>query len=127
MIVYWVGNPAVEGDNLPYKLLPKLHHAFPTITFIEIDPTESFIPEDGSIIIDTVQGISDVRWFENLDNFLETKRVSVHDYDLGLHLKLLQKLHKTQVRILGIPQGKSIEDIVPEVMRHLQENPYVPS
>ncbi len=106
MKVYVVGNPLVSEDSLPFTLLPKLRKAFPSITFEEADPNENFIPEDGSIIIDSVQGIDHVTWFDSLDAFAQTKSVSPHDYDLGLHLKLLIKIQKIRtVRIIGVPHG----------------------
>ena len=112
MKVYIVGNPLVKVDSLPFKLLPKLKKEFPEGRFEEVDPTENFIPENDSIIIDTVVGIDHVRLFTDLDEFVPFSSVSAHDYDLGLHLQLLKKLGKiTSVSILGIPndvnaQGK---------------------
>src|SRR3989344_6920703 len=112
MKVYIVGNPLVKVDSLPFKLLPKLRKEFPEVRFEEADPTENFIPENDSIIIDTVVGIDHVRLFTDLDEFVPFSSVSAHDYDLGLHLQLLKKLGKiTSVSILGIPndvnaQGK---------------------
>ena len=112
MKVYIVGNPLVKVDSLPFKLLPKLRKEFPEVRFEEADPTENFIPENDSIIIDTVVGIDHVRLFTDLDEFAQFHSVSAHDYDLSLHLQLLKKLGKiTSVSILGIPndvnaQGK---------------------
>lgn len=119
MKVYIVGNELVKEDSFPIKFLPKLRKTFPTITFEEADPNENFVPDDGSIIIDTVQGIDKVTWFDSLDAFEVTKSVSPHDYDLGLHLRLLKKLKKLEsVRILGIPRGASPEKIL-TVLRHM--------
>jgi Ni,Fe-hydrogenase maturation factor len=104
MKAYIVGNPLVKEDSLPIVLLPKLRKALPDIAFEEADPNENFVPEEGSIIIDTVQGIKEVTLFETLDVFEQTTSVSPHDYDLLLHLQLLKKLHKiTSVHILGVP------------------------
>lgn len=104
MKVYVIGNPLVKDDSLPFKFLPKLKKTFPKLDFIEADPNENFVPEDGSIIIDTVQGIDDVRWFDSLDEFAMTRSVSPHDYDLGFHLRMLLKLKKIKnVKIIGLP------------------------
>src|SRR3989344_7472818 len=112
--VYLIGNPSVDADNLPHALLSYLQHSY---ACIEVDPTETFEPVEGAVIIDTVQGIERVQWFDSLDDFVVTKSVSVHDYDLYLHLKLLQKLTKIKIRILGVPQGKKVEEVIDEVMK----------
>jgi len=116
MKIYVVGNPLVPEDSMPLKLLPKLKKAYPCIDFEEADPNENFIPEEGSIIIDTVAGIDRVTLFDSLNAFTETHSVSPHDYDLGFHLLLLKKLHKIQsVRLIGIPQKASSADILKAV------------
>lgn len=104
MKAYVLGNPGADNDSLPVRLISDFRKAFPDIEFIETDPTENFEPEEGSVIIDTVEGLTECRWFDYLDAFQQSAHVSVHDYDLYLHLKLLQKLGKLPaVRIFGIP------------------------
>jgi hypothetical protein len=120
MKVYIIGNPIVAGDNKPFVMLPKLKKSFPHIQFEVADPNENFIPEEGSIIIDTIQGIDSVTLFDSLDAFQKTSSVSPHDYDLLLHLQLLQKLHKiTSIRIIGIPQKVTGENLFKEVSHYL--------
>ena len=120
MKIYSVGNTLVKEDHASLLLLPKLQLEFPDIEFEEADPNENFIPEDGSIIIDTVQGIDQVTWFDSLDEFVQIRSVSPHDYDLGFHLRLLQKLHKiSRVTILGIPDHGA--DYLSEVVKKIKE------
>lgn len=108
MNVYIIGNILVKEDSLPIRYLPGLRKIFPDIAFEEVDPTENFIPEEGSVIIDTVQGITNVTLFHSLDVFEKTTRISPHEYDLLLHLQLLKKLHKiSRVTIIGVPQSES--------------------
>jgi hypothetical protein len=120
MKIYVVGNPMVSEDCIPLQLLPKLKKNFFSVQFEEVDPNENFIPEEGSIIIDTVQGIDRVTLFDSLDAFEATHSVSPHDYDLGFHLRLLQKIHKiTTVRIIGVPQGGNTEKLFKAVSSHI--------
>lgn len=121
MIIYIVGNPFVAKDSKPLQLAPKLKRTFPQLSFREVDPNENFIPEEGSVIIDTVVGLPSVRLFTDLNEFMTTKSVSPHDYDLGFHLKLLQKLKKLHhITILGIPTDGHAEETVSVVCAHLQ-------
>ena len=109
-VVYIVGNPEVQGDDMPFTILPQLRRAFPSVRFREADPNENFIPEEGSVIVDTVEGIDAVRSFDSLDEFAEHHTVTAHDYDLAFHLRVLKKLHKIDfVSILGIPINSTIK------------------
>lgn len=104
MKAYVLGNPLVKGDSLPVLMIAEFRKAFPEIEFSETDPTEELTPEEGSVIIDTVAGITECTWFDGLDSFAQTAHVSVHDYDLYLHLRLLEKLGRLPaIRIFGIP------------------------
>ena len=110
MIVYLIGNSIVPEDSAPLTLAPIIRKTFPAVSVVEADPNENFIPEEGSIIIDTVKGISRVTSFDDVNEFITTKSVTPHDYDLGFHLKLLQKLGKLPpVRIIGMPFGMDVD------------------
>jgi len=120
MKIYVAGNELVENDRLPLELLPILVKTFPDYSFEAVDPNENFIPEEGSIIIDTVEGITGVQWFNDIDAFVATRSISPHDYDLGFHLLFLRKLHKiSQVQILGIPQSGYNWEIVSKIIEEL--------
>ena len=111
MKIYLVGNPLVKEDSLPFKLLPKLRKEFPSMVFEEADPNENFIPEDSSIIVDTVVGLDAPQVFTSLEQFQQVRSVTTHDFDLLLHLQLLTKLQKLErVKIIGIPamEGKKV-------------------
>jgi hypothetical protein len=114
-----VGNPAVRRDTVQYRILPQLRRVFPSVDFREADPNENFVPEEGSIIIDSVEGIDSVQLFDSLDDFAAHHTVSSHDYDLAFHLRVLQKLHKiSSVTILGVPV-RSTDKIIPDVRKTL--------
>ena len=121
MKVYIVGNPLVEEDSLPMRMLSLLHKEFPHVVFEDVDPNENFFPEEGSVIIDTIKGISDVTWFTDIHSFITTKSVSAHDFDLGFHLQLITKLHKLRtIKILGIPIGMSRDKALVTVSKALR-------
>ncbi len=108
--IYCLGNTLFEQDSLPVRLMPDLKRSFPDMSFESVDPTENFIPEDKSILIDTVEGIKEITVFPTLEKFEDSARVSVHDYDLLLHLKLLKKINiLPHITIIGIPSNLSIK------------------
>ena len=120
MKVYVLGNPLVKEDNMPLRLLPKLKKTFSSIHFRVVDPTENFIPEEGSVILDTIDGFGEVTLFTDVSKFQTTRSVTLHDFDLMLHLQLLIKLHKVDsVKIIGLPVHKSETTIYEDVRSFL--------
>src|SRR3989338_8527460 len=95
MKIFVFGNTRVKEDSLPLRILPRLKKQFPKIDFVVSDPTEIIDSSTKELwILDSATDISDVTIFEHLSAFQSSSRVSVHDYDLALDLKLLQKLGK---------------------------------
>lgn len=113
--VFYSGNIILGCDNKPHLLIPHLKKKFPQIGFLHYDPTEE-LPENFSgkfILIDTVTGISKVTVFSNLNKFSPSPRVTLHDYDVLLNLKLMMKLKKIkEVTVIGIPQKGNLEDLL---------------
>ncbi len=121
MSIYCFGNTIDSGDYIPVQLIPILRKEFPAVSVIHLDPSENFIPEHASVLIDSVEGASTVQMFSDIDAFVITKSVSVHDYDLGLHLQLLKKLHKLpKIRIIAVPRYSSIMQVRNEVIALLR-------
>lgn len=71
-------------------------------------------------IIDAVKGIDRVRLITEADLLEVKKRLSMHDYDLGMHLTLLKKIHpELRLRIIGVPIGSKPDEVMPEITRLL--------
>lgn len=115
--VYVVGNAVDPRDRFPMRLLPSLRHHFPEIAFLPFDPTEEFPPHTPHLVlIDTVEGISRVTLFSDTDEFSFSPRVSVHDYDLPIHLSLLKKLGKLEkLTIVGIPTSGDRKNVLSDL------------
>ena len=99
------GNPLLDFDSLPLKLVPELQKEFPEINFVVLDPNENLKPENKElIIIDTVKNIEEVKVLNDLSKLETAKIFSAHDLDLSFNLKILQKIGKlNKVIIFGIP------------------------
>lgn len=106
MIVYVIGNPDVPEDALPIHILPKLQAACPNIVFETKDPNEEWDVPDKLVIIDTVQGIDQVKLFHDLEHFEAAPRVTLHDFDAFAQLALLKKIGKLPpLTIIGVPMS----------------------
>ncbi len=112
------GNPLVEKDSLPLRILPKLKKRFPEIEFVVEDPTETLTSPQGEWwILDSAEGINEVMVIDDLSKLDFTSRVSVHDYDLSFDLILLHKLGRLEkLKIIAIPtkmkQTQAFEKVI---------------
>lgn len=123
MIVYIFGNPDLKIDSLPIRILPKLKKNFPHIDFQTKDPNEDWDIPKKLVIIDTVLGIEKIKIFTDLDKFSVTRRVSLHDFDLGAELSYLKKLGKIKkIKIIGIPPSVKESKAVKEITAILTSN-----
>ena len=105
------GNPDLKEDNAGIKLIPWLKQKYPEAEIKIEDPVESLKPVDDWIIVDACAGINKITEFEDLDKFEAARRVSVHDYEVAMELKLLKKLGKIKkLKIIAVPMA-----IIPEV------------
>lgn len=125
--VYVLGNPLINIDSLPIKLLPKLRLLCPQIHFEILDPTEEIQLKNTQdlILIDSVIGIDKVTIFHDLDFFAYSPRVTIHDYDLPINLKLMQKLGKIKkFTIIGVPANGNKQKILNEIINLLYIHGY---
>ena len=78
---------------------------------MELDPTENFPEEKHLILIDTIANATHVVVWDDVEAIQSSPNYSLHDFDLGMTLKLLKKMGLLQrVSIIGIPpQGKEDE------------------
>jgi len=109
--IYIFGNALLECDNMPIKLIFDLQKKFPQLNFKTIDPSENLkFDSEKPIIIDTVKGINRVVLIQNLEQIKSSNVYSLHDFDLGFNLKLMQKIGKiSSAKIFGVPQNQPKE------------------
>lgn len=123
MKIYVFGNPDLDIDSLPLRILPKLQEKFLKIEFETKDPNEEWgIPEE-LIVIDTAFGINDVTIFDDLEKFASAPRISMHDFDALTNLRYLKKLGKIKkIKIIGIPPDIKESDAILKIEKLLSEN-----
>jgi len=117
MKIFVFGNPDLDFDSLPLKILPELKKQLSKIDFETKDPNEEWDVPEEFIVIDTVLGIDTPVIFENLENFSAAPRISMHDFDAFTNLKYLKKLGKIKkIKIIGLPpiisEKKALEFLV---------------
>ena len=117
MDVYVFGNPDLEQDSLPVRVVPQLQRVRPDCKFHLRDPLEDWddVP-DPLIIVDTLRGIEKVTVITDLDAFADAPRVGMHDLDLLAQLKLLKKVGKLKrVTVVGVPPSLTPDQAVTQI------------
>ncbi|MEK7627544.1 MAG: hypothetical protein AAB397_03095 [Patescibacteria group bacterium] len=127
MTIYIFGNPDLQFDSLPIKILPKLQKKFPAIKFKIKDPNEEWANNGKCLyIIDTIFGTKKVAVFNDISIFKKSPRVSLHDFDLCADLILMKKLGKlTDCVIIGVPpdyaEEKAYNEVVDKILKLICE------
>ncbi len=116
MRIYVCSNPLVQEDSLPLHLLPALRKKLLKVEFVEFGPTENLPQEKELIIMDTVINAKNVIMLNDIDSFVQTKTLSLHDFDLGMNLKLAKKMGwMEKVTITGVPPGMDKDKVVKRI------------
>ncbi|MEM4389430.1 MAG: hypothetical protein QXG98_02100 [Candidatus Micrarchaeia archaeon] len=106
MKILAAGNPLVARDALPISILPELRKKLPEIEFEELDVEDLESYGRQLYIIDTIEGIKRPCVVRGIAPLLTKKIYSLHDFDLGMRLKLLKKMGMLErVLIFGVPAG----------------------
>lgn len=117
------GNPDLKEDSLVVRLVPELKKKLPEVEFKIEDPVEGLKPPKNSlwVILDVGEGIKGVKVFKDVDRLVDERRVSLHDYDVAMELKLLKKLGKMgEVKIMMVEMGMEKKAALIEVVKQLK-------
>ncbi len=124
-----VGNPLVRDDSVPIRIMPELKKAFPKIEIREIDGVEN-IEEEGRdlTIIDSADGIDKVEIITDLEAIVMQKIYTMHDFDLGITLRLLKRMGKLDsALIFAVPRKYPEKKALMELKEKITKNYIVPN
>ena len=123
--IYVVGNPLLKDDSMPLRLLPLLQKACPNLVFELFEPTRMDIPHNVDLtFIDTVQGVKKTVYLHGLKALASSNPAySLHDFDLGVQLLLLDKFGLLgHVHIIGVPARGNVKKIAHDVLHILKHD-----
>jgi hypothetical protein len=123
--VYVFGNEDAPEDTKAIEAAERLDGTMDGVSFVFVEPNEDlpFAGEGSVVILDTVQGIQNVRVIEGdrVEDFIPSSRGTVHDFDLSFQLRYLRKIGKLEdVTIVGVPQeGRVDHSRIQSILRKL--------
>lgn len=117
--IYVCGNPLVAADALAIDVAREIERDFPSVSFVHLDPNEE-ISERDIILLDVAEGISKVMIFNDVDQFIAGKKISLHDYDTAFSLQLMKKTGLLKkVCIIAIPLHYPLKKACRDVKHYL--------
>ncbi len=120
--IFVCGNDLVTQDSMPIRILPYLKEVLPEIEFLPFDPSENFPDVDPLYIVDAVLNIKGIAVIEDIGKLEDSPRVSVHDSDLGFHLKWMKKLGRMpKIIIFGVPSEGDEKELQKELAAKIRE------
>jgi hypothetical protein len=119
MIVLCFGNRAIPEDSIAVELGLSLE--VPGITFITSSSPEEMIDylEDDLYVMDVAEGVAEVTLITDPEHFLPPPRVTVHDLDPAVFLKLVQRLYGVTVPVIALPMGVDREIVTEQLLKLL--------
>jgi len=123
MIVLCFGNPAIPEDAAAIELGESLD--VPGVTFIPSSSPEEMIDylEEDLYVMDVAQGIGEVTLITDPESFLPPPRVSAHDLDPALFLKLIQRVYGVSVPVIALPMHADRRLVREQLLRLLTALP----
>ena len=126
--IFVFGNPLLEEDSIALKVAEELRKKkeFKEFSFGEIESLSDLkeIPSE-IVILDCAEGIEKIETISDLRHLQAEKKISLHDFDLGTELLLLEKIGKLKgkkIRIIAVPQEMGLGAAVKAVSILLLKN-----
>lgn len=115
------GKEAIKGDMLAKEIADEL--VIDGIEFVKCSNVDDLLSYSGNVyIMDVAKGLKEVTLIEDITKLEVNKLISLHDFDLGFFLKLMNEIGKIKnVKIIGIPMGSNKEDAKKEVIKILKK------
>lgn len=115
--LYVFGNEFIKEDALAHEVA---NHFNTSAKVIHCSSPEFLLEtkEQDLLILDVVENIKKPILIEDISELASRTILSLHDFDLGYILQLLDKLGKKKnIKIIGIPPAGNAEEIAEEVKK----------
>lgn len=122
MKIFCFGNEFIQEDGLAKELINELD--VQNVEFVSCTQVEELLDQQGRLLImDVVKGIDEVTVIEDINDLQSKNIMSLHDFDLGFFLKLLNAIDTvSEVVIIGLPmkgRKNKIKQSVKEIIEKL--------
>lgn len=118
-VVLCFGNPLVPEDSVAIELGQSVEA--PGFTFVPTPAPESIIDylEEDLYVMDVAEGVSEVTLVTDPSKLRLPPRVTAHDIDPALFLRIVETLYGVKVPVIALPMGVKREAVREQLLELL--------
>ncbi len=122
-IVLCFGNPDIPEDAVAVELGMSLE--VPGFTFVHLTSPEDITDylEDDVYVMDVAQGIDEVTLITDPSQIVPPPRVTAHDLDPALFLRLVEQIYGVAIPIIALPMGRAMTEVRDQVLELISTLP----
>ena len=118
MEILALGNPHVKEDSLALEISERIK--IDGVSFIRCTDVDDFMryceDKEEVTILDVADGIDDVTRFEGPDALKERQLFSLHDFDVGFAVQLLDKMGVLpRLHMIAVPKSADADSAIAKV------------
>ncbi|NPA38231.1 MAG: hypothetical protein GXN99_00350 [Candidatus Nanohaloarchaeota archaeon] len=132
--IYVLGNPLLKEDDAALRIAKELEAELKDVEFVEFDPAEA-VDEKKPVFLDVSPDIDDVMIIDSSDDshdFETSDLVTMHDYDLGVMLKLFREVGLlSEYVVIAVPSNasslskseivKKVKEVILGILQNLEK------
>ena len=129
-VVLCFGNPDIPEDAVAVELGQSLD--VPGFTFVHLSSPEEitdYLPtgqaglEEDVYVMDVAQGIDEVTLITDPSLIVPPPRITAHDIDPALFLRLVEQLYGVAIPIIALPMGRAMTEVYDQVLKLISTLP----
>ena len=122
-VVLCFGNPDIPEDAVAVELGRSLD--VPGFTFVHLSSPEEIVDyiEEDVYVMDVAQGIDEVTLITDPSRVVLPPRITAHDIDPALFLRLVEQLHGVAIPVIALPMGRAMTEVHDQVLKLISTLP----
>jgi len=122
-VVLCFGNPDIPEDAVAVELGRSLD--VPGFTFVHLSSPEEIVDyvEEDVYVMDVAQGIDEVTLITDPSRVVPPPRITAHDLDPALFLRLVEQLYGVAIPIIALPMGRAMTEVNDQVLKLISTLP----
>jgi len=122
-VVLCFGNPDIPEDAVAVELGRSLD--VPGFTFVHLSSPEEIVDyvEEDVYVMDVAQGIDEVTLITDPSLIVPPPRITAHDLDPALFLRLVEQLYGVAIPIIALPMGRAMTEVNDQVLKLISTLP----
>lgn len=113
------GNPDMEDDSLALRLGEELKRE--GLEVVRCSQPDDILQYPEGVILDVAQGVKDVTLLTNGSLIKASGISTLHDFDVGFFLKIMESTGSNPYKVIAIPQKGELPELKEKVLALIKE------